>query len=386
MVKTKIEELDYLRGFAIIAIVMQHLMGYINYPHAGLGDVVVLSVTWHLISYGLPAFILISGAALFNSYNDATDFKYSKYLKKRVIKILIPYLLWTVFYFYYFNNQTDINIGQQLTGIFYDIMTGRASYHLWYIVMIFQFYLLFPVFRKALMGIKRRVMTERGFFLLLAAFLILHMALMWFYKYVLPQIAGEGISKVYYFFYQYSYLFFGLWIFYFILGGISGIYPGRCREWVSKIAPYNFVISLCLFFYLLYSYSSLIVQLPTGFSANARAFPLYRPVVVIFVLSMIINFYRVCSWLRSNPSYIFAKLLKIVGKYSFSIYLAHPLVLHLLIGNLYGVSFLNPAQKFFLSAFITIIVIIVGTFVLKKALSFIRNLIITKLGQGKAAS
>jgi len=164
MTKTKIAELDYLRGLAIIAIVMQHTMGYVNHPQAVLGDVIVLSVIWQLLLFGVPAFILLTGATLFYTNSSFESFTYAKYLPKRVSQILIPYLLWTIFYYYFNGLQTSVNLWQQVTAIFYYVLTGRASYHLWFIVMIFQYYLLYPIFLKALIGIKTRVKNEKGFF------------------------------------------------------------------------------------------------------------------------------------------------------------------------------------------------------------------------------
>lgn len=358
MVKTKIEELDYLRGLAMIAIVMQHVMGYVNHPWAGWGDKVALSVIWQLINFGVPAFVFISGASLFYSYGSVEDFRYTPYLLKRIKLILLPYLLWTIIYYYSSKIQISVNIWQQASDLFYYFITGRVSYHLWFVVMIFQFYLLYPLFLKAILAIKNTVATEKGILLIIMVFFLIYMVITWAYVDIVPGIGEKtDTSRIYLIIDKYSYLLFIWWIFYFVWGGIGGLSPDRFREWIRRLIPYNIFIWCGLFFYQLYTYS---------------AFSLYRPSVVLFVTSTIINIYQICVWLSRKENNIISQLLSQVSKYSFSIYLAHPLVLDLIATKLYSVPYFNPTQKFLLSVLLTFLIIIPGTFFIKLALAYIK--------------
>ncbi len=367
MIKTKITELDYLRGLAIIAIVMQHLMGYINYPNAVLGDIIVLSVTWHFINFGLAAFVFISGAACFYNYGCLEDFKYTNYIKKRARQVLIPYLLWSLFYYYYHNQQLGLTFRQLMADFGYNLITGQTSYHLWYIVLIFQFYLLFPVLLKTVDRVRMRVKTEKGFFQIVTGFFLICMLLNWFLLTLLPAIEKQsGSLGLFHGFNEISSHLFVAWIFYFILGGLVGLYPAGFKQWVGKAAPYNMLVWLGLFFYLLYNYSNAIIRQQTGFAVLLNTYPLHRPLIVLFTLSTIINLYRMCIWLSFKNKGVISKALLQINKYSFSIYLAHPFVLDLISKYLYDETCFNPAQKFFLSVFLTMLIIIPVASVIKR--------------------
>ena len=369
MTKTKITELDYLRGLAIIAIVMQHLMGYINHPYAALGDIVVLSVVWHFIIFGLAGFVFISGAACFYNYGSLEDFKYTNYIIKRAKQVLIPYLFWSLFYYYYHDQQLGLTFWQQVTDISCNLITGRASYHLWYIVMIFQFFLLYPIFLKAVEKVRMRVKTEKSFFLAVTGFFFICMLINWFLLTLLPAIEKQsGALGLFHDFNQTSSHLFVAWLFFFVFGGLIGLYPASFKQWVVKATPYNIPVWLGMFFYLLYNYGNAIIRQQNGFMVLLNNYPLHRPLIVLFVLSTIINIYRICIWLSTKNKRVISKALLQISTYSFSIYLAHPFVLDLISKYLYNETCFNPSQKFFLSVFLTMLIIIPATSALKRAL------------------
>lgn len=370
----RIDELDYLRGLAIIAIVMQHLMGYINHPQAVLGDIAVLSVTWHLINYGLPAFVVISGAANYFSCDPEREFNYKTYLWKRTKQTLGPYVLWTIFYYYINGHQVGQVIWEQIKELSFYIATGRVSYHLWYIVMIFQFYLLFPLFRKAFRYFKHKFKTERMFFIGMITLFLLQILGNWFYKFVLPHMGQppEILRPFFQYIYPFSYLTVLLWVFYLILGGVLGLYPMRFKEWVRKAVPYIIPVWFCLFIYLLSAYNNLIIPLSQGYSAQVRSLSVYHPVVAVYVVLTILLVYRICMVLSAHPSHRIARALKTIGKYSFGIYLAHPFVLQQLAKVFYGLTFLAPYQKFYMTAALTVLIIVLVMIVYKRVLAYLK--------------
>lgn len=378
MGKSRIGELDYFRGLAIIAIVMQHLMGYIDHPQATPGDLAILSVIWHLINYGVPAFVLISGTALFYNYREGENLQYGKFITKRAKQILFPYLLWTIFYFFY--DGLAANSSQLGLDILYYLFTGRAYYHLWFIVMIFQFYLLLPVFRKVFSILQEKVKTRLFFYILMLFIFSVQIVINWFYRYTLSSISmNMEIDGIFHNIYNYAYLLFILWTFYFILGGVIGLKYEASKECIRKVVPYNVLIWFCLFAYLLFDYSNAISLQSSGL--NRDTLSLYHPYVAIFVASTIINVYQICTWLDSNQFKVISMLFRSIGKYSFSIYLAHPLIIDILNHQIYSISYLSPSFKFFLTAILTILIIIPGTVMVQRVLVYIDatfNFLITK--------
>jgi len=345
--KARLVELDYFRGIALLAIVAQHLMGYISHPDAVRGDIAVLSVVWHFINFGVPAFVLISGTALFYNYGNREDFNYKKYLGKRARQILIPYFLWTVFYYYFSGKSLGLNLGQQGLQLLYYFFTGRANYHLWFIVMIFQLYLLYPLFSKLFKLVQEKIHNEKSIQGLIILAFICQLIVNYAYLTVWPQITSFlGNSIIYSIFNEHSYLFCLFWVIYFVFGGIIGLNPFRIREWAKKVLPYNAVLWLVLFFYLLYNYAN-----------SLTLTQLYHPCVAVFAVSTMILVYNFCLMLASREQNMVSLIIKTVGKYSFGIYLAHPLILHFITRYLYSVEYLTPTLKFFITFVLTILII-----------------------------
>ncbi len=91
---------------------------------------------------------MISGTLILSKkYNNITE-----YLKKRVLRILFPFLFWSIIYilkelFCKFNNGEELNLIQIILFFFVKIKNG-ASIHLWYIYMIVGLYLFFPIIGK----------------------------------------------------------------------------------------------------------------------------------------------------------------------------------------------------------------------------------------------
>ncbi|MFD1031875.1 acyltransferase [Metaplanococcus flavidus] len=91
-------------------------------------------------------FIMLVGIVFFYNYRkrDMTGSELLKYFRSRVVYILIPYILWSLIYevdaLYFNTREFDI------PTIISNILTGKSMYHLHFISLIVQFYLLFPIF------------------------------------------------------------------------------------------------------------------------------------------------------------------------------------------------------------------------------------------------
>ena len=91
--KTKKERIfyyDFLRAFAIIAVLICHVdffFGSLNTPIKVIGQ-----MTFHDIGrIGVPIFLMISGALLLNRKYELGDF-----LKRRFARIIYPFIFWII--------------------------------------------------------------------------------------------------------------------------------------------------------------------------------------------------------------------------------------------------------------------------------------------------
>jgi probable poly-beta-1,6-N-acetyl-D-glucosamine export protein len=145
--RTKITEIDVIRAIAILAVVMIHATSGGTYvPTIGsLTQKLFFSINM-FGSFAVPVFIFISGLVLFYGYFDRWKAADSfKFYGKRLLSVAYPYLVFSVFYYLYF---AYIFTGKMSFGVhaFLGLLPwGDAGYHLYFMIIIAQFYLLFPI-------------------------------------------------------------------------------------------------------------------------------------------------------------------------------------------------------------------------------------------------
>jgi len=137
---SRIKSIDTLRAVSILAVILIHTTTKVlEFTHY---DLINYSFTLFLNQIGrfaVPLFFLISGFVL--ELSSEHDVNYWQYIKKRFSKIVIPYLFWSLFYYYLIYNQNHDNLIRV-------ILTGNASYQLYFIPTLCIFYILFPLLHK----------------------------------------------------------------------------------------------------------------------------------------------------------------------------------------------------------------------------------------------
>lgn len=138
--KERIESIDTMRVVAILGVVMIHTTTRVlevtqyhltNYPWTLLLN--------QVSRFAVPLFFLISGFVL--EFSSRSDESYLTFLKKRFAKIFIPYIFWSLIYYFLVYNQNHDNL-------IHVILTGNASYQLYFIPTLCIFYALFPLLHK----------------------------------------------------------------------------------------------------------------------------------------------------------------------------------------------------------------------------------------------
>lgn len=136
----KIKEISYLRGLATIFVILIHITSsYSNH--------LVSSVTYKFwgsfncsLTFAVPTFLFISVLIMtYQTKNNQTT-NWIKFTLKRVSKVLFALTLWTIIYTLYWKGFNSITLKNLLTSL----ILGNASYHLYFIPLIIQLYLIFP--------------------------------------------------------------------------------------------------------------------------------------------------------------------------------------------------------------------------------------------------
>lgn len=289
----RIDEVDYLRALACLFVVLIHTTAdYIFLDTAGHLTKTAFLFVNRAVTFAVPAFIFISGFVLARRYLQR-DFSYLLFLKKRLKHIIVPYFCWTFVYYLCFIQQNIY--GFSLSFFLKSLFLGDMVYHLYFVVLILQFYLLFGVFR----GLFRRYSAH----LLMLVFLLINILFM---KFGYFQYADR-------FFLQYlSFFTFGI---YFSINYQS--FKEKICYYRSKLAIGYVLMSL--FIAQQYYQITILKRVYDGF--------LYNLSWLLFSLLAIVFFFGLAVSLQNTELTAVKKFLLKLSDASYLIYLSHPLML-----------------------------------------------------------
>jgi surface polysaccharide O-acyltransferase-like enzyme len=148
--KENLEWINSLRVLATFSVIFLHVTAGILYQYGSISnlDWWTGNIYDSSVRFCVPIFLMISGALILSKTYESTR----EYLKKRVLRILFPFLFWSIIYiardlFLKFNYGEYLSFIEILKFIFIKLKSG-ASFHLWYIYLIIGLYLFFPIIGK----------------------------------------------------------------------------------------------------------------------------------------------------------------------------------------------------------------------------------------------
>lgn len=288
-------EIHFLRAFACLLVVGVHVSAT-NY---GMNE-----ETWNWFTYfmnqygrfGTTIFAVISGFLLFYQVK-RKGFELGRFLQSRFLKIVLPFLIWSAAYrclLYYYDMQTLGDPVDEITKI----LMGDSFYHLYFVAIVVQFYLIFPFLQKIF-----RTQTLVLIFTVIA--LIISYNLYSFNPGIEGKL-GEFLTGK---------SFMPIWIFYFAFGGFMAYFWDEIVGFATKRPWKMLAVILLVSAGAVYEYQTI------GYVSNRRLTNLFN----IPALSIaIIGIYPLLAKLS-----IVKKTLTVIGQYSMGIYLVHPMILYL---------------------------------------------------------
>ncbi|MBE9913115.1 acyltransferase [Paenibacillus donghaensis] len=321
--KERIGEIELLRGLAFLAVALQHSIAhYAAVDGIGPADGLWMTILVLAAKFAVPVFIFITGLVLFYNYDGSL--RYGSFIGKRFKDILVPYIFWSLIYFIV-NQGLGHPFWPQFGKWAMMLVTGKNSYHLWYIVMIFQFYLLFPLLRYIMRECARRI-SFRWHAWTLAGFGLVCLMLLYNLFRISGWMAEADIPVLTPFFTTYADRNFLYFAFYFILGAAAGMNPEAWKRLLLKGKYVYWPAFLLLFGY----YAYITVQsfgTPPEYHVSFNMLALLRPLITLFLVSSIFVFYASAKkWTeKSGPGSL--KVMNALGRYSYGAYLAHALML-----------------------------------------------------------
>ena len=311
--------IDNLRGIAMLGVIGIHAGDYVLKSATPWSALYVLLEV--LTRFSVPTFFFISGYGLFTAYPLERKLEYGSFLQKRVYSIIVPYLAWSFIYLWAWKvvplNPLSIDWIELGKILFF----GKASYHLYFLVLLWWFYVTLPFWRflVARLDLGGKVRLRVGLLFLTFLQLWLYDWSSWYWKYpdwinynhILSNLLTERIN--------YWPVFYGL---VFVLGALAA----RHAVW-WKLNLKKYWLGLTIFwlgaagmmvtrFYELFHGGMAIMD--AGDILNQLT-----PRGLLYTVAAILCF---CAWL-SYAKGLSLKVLRSLANHSLVIYLVHPLFL-----------------------------------------------------------
>lgn len=316
-----IREIDYLRGFAILAVVIIHTSAsFTSVPY--IDGVVVTNVILDIFThFAVPLFICISGFVLYLKYKDR--YNYQEYYKKRFLRIIPPYLIFTTVYLAYTAFGKAYLSGEfvfpSALQILYAYLGAGGYYHLWFFLIIIELYLIYPILEKIFSAAAKK---SREWIILLVA-LLLQFGWQIFGTYWQLEMFGYELNI--------TNKLFLCRIFYFVLGmwichHFKEIKSFLTSEEKSKTVLYAFLVGGILLLTAINSYGWLSGMAAFGdyYAIPGSYFIPYDLTLPLYYLLTFAGLYILSVRLSRKNLW---KSIVVAGGYSYGIYLIHPLIM-----------------------------------------------------------
>lgn len=152
----RIVSYDAMRVLAAVAVVAIHVMAAGMSARGPEGaSVPWLFNTYTFIWFATPAFAFLSAALVWAPRRPVRGWsEYVAFLRRRSTVVLFPYLFWTAFYILYARyTPSDLRpqmpIGTYIVDVVKLLLLGRASFHLYFIPVVLEMYLVAPLVSRA---------------------------------------------------------------------------------------------------------------------------------------------------------------------------------------------------------------------------------------------
>lgn len=143
------QEIEYLKGFAILAVLVIH--GFGIYSAYDIINGVFYCKLWidQYSRFGIPLLFFVSGFLLHLRYPAGHIFDLKSYYIQRFISVVPSYVVFTVVYWIYFEiynfNAHGDPFDLDLPRLVRHLVFSDASSHFWFFAMLFQLYLVYPL-------------------------------------------------------------------------------------------------------------------------------------------------------------------------------------------------------------------------------------------------
>ena len=295
----RIAYFDFLRIFATFAIMIQHINPYAS-QDPRTAEYVAQLIFSVPVRCGVPLFLMISGALFLGS-----DSSIKRIFTHNILRIVVSFAFWSALYAVV----RTVIFGYGTANMVIEFFFGH--YHMWFLCLIVELYVLTPIFRKIVSSWK----LGKYFLIILFVYVSLVPMMKNSATMVSPTL-GDLVDKTFEGYFRNQ---FHLGVFYFILG----YYLSKCqltvsrRRWIYLLGVLGVVIA---------GVGSYILALMGN--ENLPLIEGYSILMIAFNCAVFVFARCHCSF-DGMKKWAVSLILKL-SKYSFGAYLVHALVIEMI--------------------------------------------------------
>lgn len=318
-----LDEIAILRALAMFAVVAIH---FINMPLLRIPETSSAQIFYYyfqkLLIFAVPCFIFISG--LMVSYKQPQGKLNTKvFYIKRLKKVGIPYLIWTLLYLVILLVLGSLSLADlgNLQNWATWLGLGKAYEHLYFMIIILEFYLLAPI----LLPLAQKTANSLPWALVIA--FGGQMIVYWLNRLFIYD-SFPHVTTTYFWYWAVG--FMGLWL---------GVNYEKNLEFLKKHKKPLIIIFICA----LIGYCGF--NWPLYLQIKFDTF-IYTGNLYFYIISTICLLLLLCCIISKIKNRKLKSFLKWIGDYSYGIYLIHPIFTFVL---RYLLRFENPVLWFFVT-------------------------------------
>ncbi|MEN3268828.1 acyltransferase [Pseudonocardia sp.] len=296
---------DLVRVLTFACVIAVHTVSTVNPLDSVPGGAVVM-----LLHFTREAFFVLTAFVLTHRHRDDPVHALA-FWRRRFLLVGLPYVVWSVVYTGLGLVTAPLPAGEAATTLLRNVLSGTAWFHLYFLLVSLQFYLVFPLFRRLLLATRGRHAV------LLAVSAVLQVLIdLWLHD---PAPAGVKAQLL-----PYAGSFLLSYQFFLVLGGVVALHAGRVDVWIR-------------------GHTAVIVAavLLTGALAEGRyqwtvahgvgaefATDVFQPVMVPWSVAVAAAFYAAgAAWADRRAGGPASRAIEGASDRSFGVFLVHPTIL-----------------------------------------------------------
>jgi peptidoglycan/LPS O-acetylase OafA/YrhL len=157
--RKRLDHIDAMRPIKQFGVVSTHTLIFFAPVGAGIS----VGAALQLLHVTREAFLFISACMIAYSFRQVMRVDLRTFWRRRFMAVGLPYLCWTIIYFFVTLHGTSGSLPSRLNHLAY--LVGTGYYQLYFLVVLLEFYALFPL----LLLLLRRTVGHHGLLLAVSA-------------------------------------------------------------------------------------------------------------------------------------------------------------------------------------------------------------------------